>query len=286
MFSFQAKEWGNPDGHPVLALHGWQDNSGSFDNLIPLLSSDLRIVAADLPGHGLSSHKPRGAFYHLTEYVADIQRIINHLQWQKFSIVGHSMGGGISVGYTSCFPDNVHKLLILDSITPAIYPADEFPNRLTKGVNELLSVEEKMNQPPRTLNMNDVITLVVESLNESVAKESAKILLKRGTTVMPNRSGVILNRDPRLKVTSISGLSAEFWHSLVSNIQCDVLIIIASRGLAYKLAKREIVEKTLDIYKNKAKSFKLVNVDGTHHVHLNDPQIVAPYVNEFFRDLQ
>lgn len=48
LFSLKkAKIWGPPDGHPVFALHGWLDNAGSFDALIPLLPSNLRIVAVD-----------------------------------------------------------------------------------------------------------------------------------------------------------------------------------------------------------------------------------------------
>lgn len=50
-FSFfslkKGKIWGPPDGHPVLALHGWLDNAGTFDTLIPLLPPNLRIVAVD-----------------------------------------------------------------------------------------------------------------------------------------------------------------------------------------------------------------------------------------------
>lgn len=43
----KGKIWGPPDGHPVLALHGWLDNAGTFDTLIPLLPPNLRIVAVD-----------------------------------------------------------------------------------------------------------------------------------------------------------------------------------------------------------------------------------------------
>ena len=39
-----AKCWGNPDGQPVLAFHGWLDNAATFDNLAPLLS-EFRILS-------------------------------------------------------------------------------------------------------------------------------------------------------------------------------------------------------------------------------------------------
>lgn len=43
-----AKVWGPPDGKPVIALHGWLDNAGAFDNLIPLLPKNLRIISVGM----------------------------------------------------------------------------------------------------------------------------------------------------------------------------------------------------------------------------------------------
>ena len=45
--------------------------------LCDLLFSDLHVVAIDWPGHGQSSHRPRGATYSAFDYVADIQHAIN-----------------------------------------------------------------------------------------------------------------------------------------------------------------------------------------------------------------
>ena len=62
-FNMIAKAWGPPEGHPVFALHGWLDNAGTFDNLIPLLPQNLRIVAVDTAGHGLSDPFPPDIAY-------------------------------------------------------------------------------------------------------------------------------------------------------------------------------------------------------------------------------
>lgn len=54
-----GKWWGPRDKQPIIAIHGWQDNAGTFDPLIELLPTNLSILCIDLPGHGRSSHIPK-----------------------------------------------------------------------------------------------------------------------------------------------------------------------------------------------------------------------------------
>ena len=85
-----AKCWGEPEGMPVLAFHGWLDNAATFDHLAPLLK-DFRLVSIDLPGHGLSEHKPSSSSYHFSDLIVEMLEVLNVLGWQSFSLLGHSM---------------------------------------------------------------------------------------------------------------------------------------------------------------------------------------------------
>ncbi|GLV33094.1 uncharacterized protein CBL_10441 [Carabus blaptoides fortunei] len=51
-----VKTWGNERDPIILVVHGWVDNAGSFDTLIPLLPTSYYYYCMDLPGHGRSSH--------------------------------------------------------------------------------------------------------------------------------------------------------------------------------------------------------------------------------------
>lgn len=81
-------------GHPVLMIHGWLDNAGSFDPIIPHLLSvhNLHIVAVDEPGCGLSSHKPPGSDYNRWAHLRELKRIVDQLNWTEVTLVGHSLG--------------------------------------------------------------------------------------------------------------------------------------------------------------------------------------------------
>merc|ERR1719510_1131680 len=75
-----GKEWGNSDGEPWIALHGWLDNCGSFDTLLPYFPKTQRIIAIDLPGHGFSSHFPPGILYKRLS-------ILFFLKWELNSVI-------------------------------------------------------------------------------------------------------------------------------------------------------------------------------------------------------
>ncbi|CAG7820504.1 unnamed protein product, partial [Allacma fusca] len=60
-----GKAWGNKNGLPVLGIHGFLDNAGTFDTIAPLLLDSLYFVTLDLPGHGLSSRLPSGISYNI-----------------------------------------------------------------------------------------------------------------------------------------------------------------------------------------------------------------------------
>jgi len=85
---------GDPSKPMILALHGWLDNAASFIPLAPYLT-DYYVLALDLPGHGLSSHRPNGSHYHLMDFVYDLHELIEQQQWQDILLVGIRWGASL-----------------------------------------------------------------------------------------------------------------------------------------------------------------------------------------------
>src|SRR3954471_1363642 len=95
-------------------IHGWLDHAGSFDRLAPLLPG--RTVAVDQRGHGDSSWAGAGAFYHFVEYLADLDGLLRELQLPgPVRLVGHSMGGAVSLLYAAARPELVAHVTLLDA---------------------------------------------------------------------------------------------------------------------------------------------------------------------------
>ena len=90
-----AKAWGNPDGVPFLGLHGWLDNANTFNRLAPLLP-ELNFIALDFAGHGLSDHRAPGVHYTSFFDVQDVVAAAEALGFERFGLIGHSMGGAVT----------------------------------------------------------------------------------------------------------------------------------------------------------------------------------------------
>ncbi len=84
---------------PIIALHGYLDNSNSFKPLAPFLTTDqpYYIIAVDLPGMGFSSKIPDGIPYTLKFYLMALRRVVLHFDINKFFFAAHSFGGIIAM---------------------------------------------------------------------------------------------------------------------------------------------------------------------------------------------
>src|SRR5690606_21878355 len=105
--------WGEPGAPRVLALHGWLDNAASF---VPLaaeferIGTQVDLVAPDLPGHGRSAHLAQGADYSFAGALHSVLDIADALGWDRFALLGHSMGAGIASLVAAGAPGRVERL--------------------------------------------------------------------------------------------------------------------------------------------------------------------------------
>ncbi|CAG2108133.1 unnamed protein product [Medioppia subpectinata] len=197
-----AKTWGKSDSncHKILALHGWQDNCGSFDRLIPLLPDSVYVLAPDLPGHGLSSHLPDGCPYSDIAFVMEIKRIVNHLNWSSFSILGHSMGAMLAILYSSIYPQSVVKVISIDIVKPFTFSRDQMADTMRGFVNSFIRLDKKDSIPPVYGHQMVVEKMIsAHSRHGKLDEESVQCLLNRGSQVSSDGKGEYFTRDNRIK---------------------------------------------------------------------------------------
>ncbi|XP_054717167.1 serine hydrolase-like protein 2 isoform X2 [Uloborus diversus] len=278
-----AKCWGAETGIPVLALHGWLDNSGTFDKLIPLLSQNFFIVAIDAPGHGRSSHRPLGCVYTDVGMLMDFKRVIEYLNWNKFHLMGHSLGGALALMFTSLFPSLVEKVVVLDIAKPTSRPVTSFPHETINAIQNHFKNESKMNKDPPVYTIETAAQRLKEGMYNEVTLEGARILNQRGTRASKCGKGVVFSRDIRCRtIEQFSRRSHEFVEQCMSQIHTEILMIMANNTHPnYASSTPEVIETFFGIYKKNSRNFQLKHVDGNHFVHLNNPERIAPFINDF-----
>ncbi|BCS97196.1 hydrolase [Desulfoluna limicola] len=102
------------DGPPLVLVHGWTCSGFFWKPIIPRLKGTFRVLAPDLPGHGLSS---KGEASYLPE--AQAHRLLEWLTTigvDRFVLVGHSMGGEVAARMALSAPDRVQKLVLAGAI--------------------------------------------------------------------------------------------------------------------------------------------------------------------------
>lgn len=113
-------------GPPLLLIHGFLESSTMWRPFLPGLTKHKTVITLDLPGHGQSGWISK---VHTMELMADVvNELLNHLNIGNLSIVGHSMGGYVSLAFAEVHSDKVDELVLLNS-TPAADSKERKRNR-------------------------------------------------------------------------------------------------------------------------------------------------------------
>ena len=96
-----VREWGKPDGPPILFIHGWSQNHLCWAKQYESsLADEFRLVAYDLRGHGMSEAPPEPEHYTADELWADdLAAIMNELRLDRPVLVGWSYGAFVICDY-------------------------------------------------------------------------------------------------------------------------------------------------------------------------------------------
>lgn len=109
----------------VLLVHGYQASAQIWHGVQHALPADrYTSVAVNNRGAGQSDAPPLESDYTLQKFAADLHALVEHLGWERFVLIGHSMGGGTVAQYAVDHPERVTHLILVDPASPEGAPLE------------------------------------------------------------------------------------------------------------------------------------------------------------------
>lgn len=257
-------------GQRVLALHGWLDNAASFVPLAAQLDG-LDLVAPDLPGHGRSAHMPPGTDYTFVGAVHQVLDIADALGWQRFALLGHSMGAGIASLVAAAVPDRIERLVAIEALGALPETEPETVPRLRDAVAASRSLGQRPLRVFPDLDAPVRARMRVNALSEPVAR----LLVERG--VQPVDGGHVWCSDPRLTIPTAVRMTPGQVDALIAGIDCPTRVIYADPPQPY------LPEPDRSRRARLLPQGDLVVMAGGHHLHMEQPAEVAAAIGDFLQ---
>lgn len=241
---------GEPDGRPIVLLHGAGDSWHSYDLVLPLLPSKYRVYAVTLRGHGWSDHPAEG--FARADFAGDITAFLDQLNLHNVVLVGHSLGSFVAQQVAADDQGRVAKLVLIGS-GPGII-------RDPRARQSLASVFEGLQDPiaytfARDFQASTIYAPVPPAFFETLVNEALKA-------------------------------PASTWHGLGKNFQSQrpaPLERIKVPTLVFWGDKDDFFKKTdEDLLVNKISGAKLVVYPETGHaLHWERPERFAHDLSQF-----
>jgi 3-oxoadipate enol-lactonase len=116
---------GEAAGSPLVLCHGFTGSSHDFALQVGALSESQTVITLDQRGHGLSTKTRQTAGYTLEQLTEDLIGFIEQVADAPVDLLGHSMGGRVSLGVALDRPDLIRSLILMDTSAWSFLPEDD-----------------------------------------------------------------------------------------------------------------------------------------------------------------
>ncbi|CAB0010578.1 unnamed protein product [Nesidiocoris tenuis] len=275
-----AGKWWGPRGEElIVAVHGWQDNAGSWDPFLERLPGNRSVLAVDFPGQGLSSHLPPFAHYSFLEMPLVLKRVVNYLN-KPVHLLGHSGGSAACFLFACTFPEDVLSYCGIDYLAYCYKKESNRVTHLAKAIDAHLNLSARDAKKAKRHSWEEAKERWVVSTKGSVTPASAEILMRRGVIKCPDGK-VAFSRDNRLKNADLNLLHVEQLRSIVADFKVATCLL---RGLQSEYFFERGVKhfpEVLDILKNQCRLYEYHEIDGNHHFHMDKAEEVVDLYESF-----
>jgi len=157
------------EGNAIVFLHGFLENKTMWDIYVSELSKKKRIIAIDLLGHGET--ESLGYVQTMEENADVVNEVLSKLKIRKAILVGHSMGGYVSLAFAELYPEKMKGLVLLNSTSKEDSPErKKNRDRAIKAVKKdyetfiRLSIANLFSEENREILINEIEAVKIQAL--------------------------------------------------------------------------------------------------------------------------
>ncbi len=218
----QFWDWGQDRLPPLLLVHGGLDHARNWDWVARSLREHFHVYAMDLRGHGNSAWAP-GALYSVAEHVFDVSTLVDTLGAAPISLIGHSLGGILTLLYSGLYPDRVRKVIAIEGLgLPAAHRIHKpAPDRMRAWME---SVRQTDKLEPRSYPNLEAAVERMKEANPHLSEEVAQHLTLHGTNW--NADGSLSWKfDNYVRCLPPYGHDMNEQRAIYSEITCPALLV-------------------------------------------------------------
>ena len=235
---------------PLVLLHGFMENTTIWEEMEAHLSKDFTLIKIDLPGHGKSKVYQE---IHTVELMAEkVKEVIDALKLEKINLLGHSLGGYVSLAFAEKFPESIESLTLFFSTTLA---DDEEKKQIRR--RSIAVIDE---------NFETFVNASIPNLFSNNEKDilEGKIELAKKIAKSTNKEGV--------KAAQLGMAERPDRTEILEKLEAKILIIAGKYDNAVK------TENLLKALPDKT-NIKTYVLDCGHCGHWEKPTICAEIIN-------
>jgi len=270
-------DWGNDSAPTVMLVHGGRDHARNWDWVARELRHEWHVVAPDLRGHG-DSGWAIGGMYAIADFVLDLANLIDALGPEPVVLIGHSLGGAVSLMYTGIYPERVRKLVAIEGLGPPPAMLEKLRGRPPEA--RMREWIEQMRQlgarQPRRYATFEAAAARMREENAFLSDEQAKHLTIH--SVNRNEDGTWSWKfDNYVRTFAPYRFDVDDMRALWSRIECPTLLVRGANSWASDPLKDGRIAPFTDA--------RLVTIpDAGHWVHHDQLEAFVAAVCEFLAE--
>lgn len=271
--SLRVVEAGDPTKPAILLIHGLGQNGlADWINVMAAVEHDYHLISFDLPGFGDSSQTQQQLSPE--RYAQLVHWVVQQKTHQPVIVVGHSMGAAVSLRYAANFPDQISKLVMVD--TAGILQRTVFVRHLAQ-----LPDDYQWMEPIRT--QTSLLDKAMGKFNRFADRFTARVLT--GLDHLPDPAKLLLALPQaqqylykdRANLNAALGLIYEDFGDAIANVSTPTHIIWGEQDKVAPLRTGQLLARQMQ-------QAQLHTIPGAGHVPMSDS--TAAFLTIFRQALQ